>query len=104
MEATIFLPSLNLSTLLFTRRDHAQWLCQLNTVNFRGNVPIRAVGLSKTYKDIAFYGAFLRGSMWAILQRHAPRNSLARKSCAQRYPIELTVGAKLLRARAKTKA
>jgi hypothetical protein len=31
---------------------------------FRGNVPIRALGLSKTYKDIAFDGAFLRGSMW----------------------------------------
>jgi hypothetical protein len=76
VEATIFLPSLNLSTLLFTRRDDAQWLCQLNTVTFRGNVPIRAVGVSKTYKDIAFYGAFLRGSMWPFcdaIRRGQPR-------------------------------
>ena len=58
MEATIFLPSLNLSTSLFTRCDHAQWLCQLNTVNFRGNVPIRAVGLSKTCKTSRSMGRF----------------------------------------------
>jgi hypothetical protein len=30
MEGNNFLPSLNLSTSLFTRCDHAQWLCQLN--------------------------------------------------------------------------
>lgn len=92
MEATIFLQSLNLSTLLFTRRDHAQWLCQLNTVNFRGNVPIRAVGLSKTYKDIAFYGAFLRGSMWPFCNAIRKGTASHEKSCAQRYPIKLGIG------------